>query len=41
MEKMEKQEGHPIPIVSEARIVPGGVVRLNELQEQGWSYIKP
>lgn len=41
MEKMEKAEGHPIPIVSEARVVPGGVVRLNELQEQGWAYIKP
>jgi len=41
MMKMEKKEGHAIPIVSEARIVPGGVVRLTELQEQGWAYIKP
>jgi uncharacterized protein len=41
MGKMEKKEGHPIKIVSEARIVPGGVVRLTELQEQGWTYIKP
>jgi uncharacterized protein len=38
---MEKKEGHPIPIVSEAKIVPAGVVRLTELQEQGWSYIRP
>jgi intracellular sulfur oxidation DsrE/DsrF family protein len=38
---MEKKEGHPIPIVSEATVVPSGVVRLNELQEQGWSYIRP
>jgi uncharacterized protein len=38
---MEKKEGHPIPIVSEATIVPSGVVRLTELQEQGWSYIRP
>ena len=38
---MEKREGHPIPIVSEAKIVPAGVVRLTELQEQGWSYIRP
>lgn len=38
---MEKQEGHPIPIVAEAKVVPSGVVRLNELQEQGWSYIRP
>ena len=39
--KMEKKEGHPVKIVSEARVVPGGVVRLTELQEQGWTYIKP
>jgi len=41
MMKMQKKEGHPIPIVSEARVVPGGVVRLTELQEQGYAYIKP
>ena len=41
MGKMEKKEGHPIKIVSEARVVSGGVVRLTELQEQGWTYIKP
>lgn len=41
MMKMQKKEGHPIKIVSEARVVPGGVVRLTELQEQGWAYIKP
>ena len=38
---MEKKEGHPIPIVPEASVVPSGVVRLNELQETGWSYIRP
>jgi intracellular sulfur oxidation DsrE/DsrF family protein len=38
---MEKKEGHPITIVPEASIVPSGVVRLSELQEQGWTYIKP
>jgi intracellular sulfur oxidation DsrE/DsrF family protein len=38
---MEKKEGHPIAIVPEARVVPAGVVRLTELQEQGWSYIRP
>lgn len=41
MAKMEKKEGHAIPIVSEARVVPAGVVRLTELQEQGWTYIRP
>lgn len=38
---MEKSEGHPIAILPQARIVPAGVVRLVELQESGWSYIKP
>jgi len=38
---MEKAEGHPVPIVAEATVVPAGVVRLTELQEQGWSYIRP
>jgi uncharacterized protein len=38
---MEKAEGHAIPIVPEATIVPAGVVRLMELQEQGWSYVRP
>ena len=38
---MEKAEGHPITILPQARIVPAGVVRLVELQEGGWSYIKP
>ena len=40
-EGMEKKEGHPITIVPQASLVPSGVVRLKELQEQGWSYIKP
>ena len=38
---MEKAEGHPIPIIAEATVVSAGVVRLTELQEQGWSYIRP
>ena len=38
---MEKTEGKAISIVSDATIVPSGVVRLMELQEQGFSYIRP
>jgi uncharacterized protein len=38
---MEKREGKPIPIVSVAKVVPSGVVRLTELQEQGWTYLRP
>jgi len=40
-EGMEKREGHPIAVLTDAVIVPSGVVRLMELQEQGWSYIRP
>jgi intracellular sulfur oxidation DsrE/DsrF family protein len=40
-EGMEKREGHPITIVSQAGLVPSGAVRLMELQEDGWSYLKP
>ncbi|WP_315701636.1 MULTISPECIES: DsrE family protein [unclassified Bradyrhizobium] len=38
---MEKREGHPIAIVPEASLVPSGAIRLIELQESGWSYLKP
>ena len=40
-QSMEKAEGHAISIVPEATIVPSGVVRLMELQEQGFSYVRP
>jgi intracellular sulfur oxidation DsrE/DsrF family protein len=40
-EGMEKKEGHPIAVLFEAVIVPSGVVRLMELQEKGWSYVRP
>ena len=38
---MEKTEGKPVPIIPEATIVPAGIVRLVELQEQGYKYAKP
>jgi intracellular sulfur oxidation DsrE/DsrF family protein len=38
---MAKTEGKDIPVVADATVVPSGVVRLMELQEQGWSYIRP
>ena len=38
---MEKTEGKTIPLLPEAVVVPAGVVRLAELQEQRWSYIRP
>ncbi len=38
---MEKREGKPVPIIPEATIVPAGIVRLVELQEDGYHYVKP
>ncbi len=38
---MEKREGKPVTIIPQAGIVPSGVVRLMELQEQGWTYVRP
>ena len=40
-EKMQKEESKEIPLVPEAKIVRSGVVRVMELQEQGWSYVRP
>ena len=39
--KMSKKAGKPVTLVAEAKKVPSGVVRLMELQEQGWTYIRP
>ncbi|MBI1219752.1 MAG: hypothetical protein GC186_14515 [Rhodobacteraceae bacterium] len=41
LKAMEKKLGATVPLVDEAKVVPAGVVRLTELQEQGYSYIKP
>ena len=38
---MEKREGHAISLIPEAEVVPSGAVRLMELQEDGWSYLRP
>ena len=37
----KKTEGHAISVVPDATVVPSGVVHLMELQEQGWSYVRP
>jgi intracellular sulfur oxidation DsrE/DsrF family protein len=36
-----KQEGKEITLVPEARIVPAGIARIMELQEQHWTYVRP
>lgn len=38
---MEKKEGKAVEIMPDVKIVPAGVVRLMELQEQGWTYLRP
>ena len=40
-ENMGRAEGKEIPLISEAKVVKSGVVRVMELQEQGWTYVKP
>jgi uncharacterized protein len=36
-----KAEGKPVTLISEATVMPSGVVRLMELQNQGYAYIRP
>jgi len=36
-----KAEGKPVTLVSEATVMPSGIVRLIELQKQGYAYIRP
>jgi len=38
---MEKAEAKPIVVVPQVNIVKAGVVRVMELQEQGWTYVRP
>jgi hypothetical protein len=41
MTKIEKKTGKPVTLVEGVRIVPAGVLRIMELQEQGYAYIRP
>ena len=40
-EKMHKAENKEVPLIPEAQVVKSGVVRVMELQERGWTYVKP
>src|ERR1044072_41154 len=40
-ENMNKAENKAVPLVSQAALVKSGVVRVMELQEQGWTYVRP
>ena len=36
-----KVETKDNPLIAQAQVVKSGVVRILELQEQGWSYVRP
>lgn len=38
---MEKNEGKSVPIIAHAETVPAGVVTLIELNEKGWTIVRP
>jgi uncharacterized protein len=40
-ERMSKAEGRPVSLMAEAKVQKSGVVRLMQLQAQGYAYIKP
>jgi len=37
----EKREGHEVVPIDGVGVVPAGIVRVAELEEQGWTYIRP
>ena len=40
-DNMHKAENKDIPIIPQAQVVKSGVIHIMELQEQGWTYVKP
>ncbi len=40
-EAMKARTGTDVPLLEEAEMVPSGVVRLIELQEDGYAYVRP
>lgn len=41
MQGMARTEGKPVKLAADVGVVSAGVTRIMELQEQGWSYIRP
>ncbi|MGM0583167.1 MAG: DsrE family protein [Pseudomonadota bacterium] len=41
LEAMERKGGKEVPLMSEAKVTPSGVVRLVQLQNEGWAYVRP
>jgi intracellular sulfur oxidation DsrE/DsrF family protein len=40
-ENMRKAENRDIPIIPQAEVVKSGVIHIMQLEEHGWSYVKP
>jgi uncharacterized protein len=40
-QNMRKAENKDIKLIPQAQVVPSGVVRVMQLEEKGWSYVKP
>ena len=41
MAKQSKQEEKQVTLVPEAHVVPAGVAQVVELEEHGWTYVRP
>lgn len=41
MKKVAKKTGHMPKVLEGVTVVPGGVIKIMELQEQGYAYIRP
>ena len=41
MKGMEKAEAKPVRLIDDVGTVASGVIRIMELQEEGWSYLRP
>lgn len=41
MKRIEQKDGKAVVLTEGVRVVPAGVARIVELQEQGYSYIRP
>ena len=41
LEKASKLEGRQISLVPEAHLVPTGIARIVQLEEEGWTYVRP
>ena len=41
MKKIKKKKGKMPKLIAGVKVVPAGVVRIHELQQQGYSYVRP